>query len=564
MTKYFNWIICSIFLLGACARQSAPTGGPKDTIPPQLVRVNPAHETVNFNAKKIELEFSEHIILNNPKDQLIVTPNISKDYKLTYRRNLATLELAEPLDSNTTYTFNFRDAIADITEKNPVRNLFLAYSTGTYIDSLQITGNVHNILAGTIPKEATVALHPKNDTFNIFQHPAPYFTKTDTKGNFKISHLKPGEYFLYTFEDKNRNLVVNSRTESFGFLAEEIKLTKNVDSIRLGLQRIDAGPLRLVSARPYNTYFNIRTSKALQSYTVSAPDSTQLTSTYGEDQANIRIYDTFSADSLLIHFKGIDSLQNAIDTTLYAKFLDRKVTPENFSFSVTNTSVLAHRGILRATLQFTKPIAHIALDSIYYLVDSTQTIKFQLSDFTWHPDTRKLELQSSFNSNIFPAPERLAGPRSAPVQDQNQPAAPKPINELRFAKAAFLSIEGDTSAHNTQTIKPLYEKDLAIININIETNEPDFIVQLLNNRNEIIQFVRNQHRVRFTDVQPGDYKIRLIIDRNQNGRWDPGNYEKRIEPEPIVYYLAPDGSQNIKGVKANWEIGTEGEMLITW
>jgi len=65
-------------------------------------------------------------------------------------------------------------------------------------------------------------------------------------------------------------------------------------------------------------------------------------------------------------------------------------------------------------------------------------------------------------------------------------------------------------------------------------------------------------------VEPGEYQIRLLIDTNDNGRWDPGNYFKNIEPEKIIYYRAADGSTTIKGVKANWEIGTDGEMFITY
>lgn len=563
MTKHLHWIIYCIFLLGACARQSAPTGGPRDTIPPKLVRATPPHETVNFNAKKIELEFTEHVILNAPKEQLIVTPNISKDYKITYRRNLVTIELDEPLQDSTTYTFNFRDAIGDITEKNPVRNLLLAYSTGTYIDSLKISGKVHNIVQGTIPKEATVALHPQNDTFNIFLHPAPYFTKTNQTGHFTISHLKPGRYFVYAFEDKNRNLVVNSRTESFGFLAEEVLLQNDIDSVSIGLQRLDAGPLRMISARPYNTYFNIRTSKYLREFSLTAEDSTEVVATFGEDQANIRIYDTFQADSLLVHLRATDSLNNALDTTLYAKFLERDVTPEPFNLNLSQSQLLAHRGTLTASLTFTKPIAHIGLDSIYYQIDSLNRINFEMSNFTWDPLTRKLELHATFDPSLFPAPERMAGPRASARQEP-EPERLKPINEFRIAQAAFISVEGDTSAQTVQAIKPLFENDLSVINIQVQTEAPNFLVQLLNNRNEIIQEIRNHHRARFLDVLPGDYKVRVIIDKNNNGRWDPGDYANRTEPEPVVYYTAPDGTQSIKGVKANWEIGTEGEMLITW
>ena len=290
----------------------------------------PPDETINFKGNKIELTFSEDVTLNAPKEQLIITPTIGKDYKITARKDAVVLEFEEPLQDSTTYTFNFRETVQDITEKNPVENLALAYSTGDYIDSLSIEGKVYNMLEGKEVADATVALHIENDTFNIFEHPAVYFTKTDKEGNFRIDHLKPDNYFIYAFQDKNRNLIVNSRSESYGFLSDHQYLLENIKDVEIGLINLDAGPLRITSARPYNTYFNIKTTKNLRTFAVTSTDSTTLSYTFGEDNANIRLYDTVEKDSIQIHLVASDSINNMIDTTLYAKFLTREVTPEEF------------------------------------------------------------------------------------------------------------------------------------------------------------------------------------------------------------------------------------------
>ena len=111
--KNLHWFLYILFLF-SCARQSSPTGGPKDTIPPVLIRAIPSNEAINFKSKEIELMFSEDVILNSPKEQLIVTPNIGKEYKITNRRNIIRLEFAEPLLDSTTYTFSFRETVQDI------------------------------------------------------------------------------------------------------------------------------------------------------------------------------------------------------------------------------------------------------------------------------------------------------------------------------------------------------------------------------------------------------------------------------------------------------------------
>lgn len=563
----FKQSLCFLVVVSliGCARQTSPTGGPKDTIPPVLIKAIPAHEAINFKAKEIQLLFSEAVILNQPKQQLIVTPTIGDEYEISYRKNIVTLKLEEPLQDSTTYTFSFREAVQDITEKNPVRNLQIAYSTGNYIDSLSIEGKTFNLLTGEPMKDATVALHIENDTINIFEHPAVYFTKSDEDGHYQISHLRPANYFIYAIQDKNRNLIVNSRTESYGFLPDYHHLTEDLADVNLGLVRLDAGPLNLTSARPYNTYFNIRTSKNLRAFQLAATDSTELAYTFGEDQANIRIYDTFEPDSLQIHLLAIDSIDNVIDTTLYAKFLTRQVTPEPFSANLISSSLLAHRAELKAVLQFTKPIRDINFDSIYFQVDSLHRVSITPEDMTWDPLQRKLTIHKYMDRSLYPPVETPSrSRRMSPQHPPEQTTKPLvPINEINFRTAAFISIEADSSAQIVQNIKPYQEADLAIINIEIRTDAPAYFVQLVNSKYEVIRQVQNQSKVRFPDVVPGEYQIRLIIDQNDNGRWDPGNYFERIPPEPVIYYRGPDGSKTIKGVMANWDIGA-GEMFITY
>src|SRR5690606_33989008 len=139
------------------------------------------------------------------------------------------------------------------TERNKAENLKLAFSSGTYIDSLFTQGTIYDALTASPLKNITVGLYT-SDTFNIFQHMPPYFTKGNDKGYFILENLKPDNYFVYAWDDKNKNLTVDSKTEAYGFLKDTLQLRPNIDSISLAIPliRLDARPLRLVSARPYN------------------------------------------------------------------------------------------------------------------------------------------------------------------------------------------------------------------------------------------------------------------------------------------------------------------------
>jgi hypothetical protein len=396
-----HFIICLLFI-ASCAKQTTPTGGPKDTIPPTLVKSIPPNESIHFKGKTIELLFNEMVIANNPKEQLIITPSIGKDFEVKAKKNSIVIELEKPLQDSTTYTFNFRETVQDITEKNPVKNLQLAISTGAYVDSLSIEGNVFDILKGKEIKEATVAIHPRNDTFNILKHPATYFTKTNDKGYFKIDHLRPDVYYIYAMQDNNRNLIADSRTETYGFLTEPINLINDTTKISIGLTRLDARPLKLTSARPYNNYFNLRTSKNLIKFSIEAPDSTELANAFGEDQSNIRLYNTFGKiDSLSIKFMAEDSIGNKLDTVLFAKFSDREVTPEKFEMRITESSLLADKGKLKTVLSFTKPLKELNFDSIYFQVDSLNKIPFKPTDLNWEQLHNRLTITKSIDKKLY-------------------------------------------------------------------------------------------------------------------------------------------------------------------
>lgn len=562
-TKNLHWILLSIIVLYfifpvSCARITAPTGGPKDTIPPTLVKSIPENNALNFKGKKIELTFSEMIQLNNPKEQIIITPTVGKDYEISIRKNTVILEIKNDLLDSTTYTFNFREAVQDVTERNPAQNLKLAISTGPYIDSLFLSGTIFNSLGQTPAKDATVAIYPKNDTFNIFEHQATYFTRTDKNGNFLFENLKPGAYNIFAMNDKNKNLKVDSRSEAYGFLKDSINLSDSVGGIIIGMVSLNAGPLKITNARPYNTYFNIRTTKNIKTFQMLSTDP-NLRASFGEDQSNIRVYTAIpTPDSIQFKLKAVDSIGFTIDTVLYAKFNQREITPEVFKAGVTGSSIIADKGLISISMNFNKPVKTVTFDSIYFRIDSLTNIPFDQNDFHWDSTNNKLEIKKQADKALFAKPESSESlNRTTP---QTNTSKQTNLNQLYIGKAAFISIENDSSSRITHPIQPLYPQDLGIIFFEIKTQEPNFIVQLLDKNLKILKAVSNKKKGSFEDLTPGNYLLRIVIDKNQNGRWDPGNFFQRIEPEPIKYYESEDEKTRDINLKANWD----RDLLITY
>lgn len=561
--KYVPVLILLILVsLVRCAQRTTPTGGPQDTIPPVLLSVTPANQTTGYKGQRIILTFNEDVMLNNPRQQLLITPSVGNDFEMTARRKVVYLDLNTTLRDSTTYTINFRESIQDVTEKNPASNLTLALSTGNYVDSLSIAGAVYNLLKGTYLKAASVALYANPDTFNIFTHKPEYLTITDDHGYFEFQNLRAGTYYIYAFEDKNRNALVDARSESYGFIPDPIVLTPDTTVfVSIPLINMDARPLRLISARPYNTYYNIRMSKLLDDYaiqTLDRADSLRLRHTFGPDRANIQVYlpESSVTDSIPFQFAALDSIGNRFDTLLYAKKSPRPATPEAFKITTQTVELTHPQYILTTSIQANKPIRSITYDSVFYVLDSATTIPLTAEDFTFKGQTT-VTIRKALPAESFPQPSVTQTDNFRLAQPKEQKSM---INQLRLGKGALISIENDSSAAMQLKTDIKRPDNTGVISVSVQTTDPHFLVQLLRKDYTVVQKVADQTSITFRNLSPGDYLITYVSDRNANGKWDPGSFFRREEPEPVVFYHNDEGNPNVN-IKANWELGP---LLITY
>lgn len=562
------YLIITLSLLWGCAKQTTPTGGEKDEIPPTLLKSNPPNRQTNFNKNEIELTFDELVQVNNPRDQIIITPAIGKKFEAEARKNRVILKLNGELKENTTYTIMFREAVQDITERNPAENLKLAFSTGDLIDSLSITGTVSNLLEDKPLKNITVGLVPYSDTVNIFKHEAQWITVTNDKGKYQLDNLKAGSYLLYAFDDKNKNMLVDSRTEVFAFKAQPVQLDSSLSNIDLKLVQLDHRDFKLISARPIARYFNVRTTKGIAEYTAtSTVDSIPITS-FLEDASTVRIYNTFpQMDSLPVSFHFVDSTTNTIDTVLYIKFDARTSTKENFNTKIEYCDFLQNKSLLKAELSANKPITFINTDSVYIQLDSVNRITFTEEDIQLSPDKRKLYISKKLpkETDFIKKPtttsgpthergeavkEREVKPRKEKEEEEKTPSIP--FNNLILPRNTLISIESDSSADIKSAIKTITPENSGLITVEVKTTE-SVIVQALNRNFKVVQESYSL-QPRFENLPPGEYYIRVILDKNNNQKWDAGNFFNKIEPEPVIFFKSEKGIPTTN-LKANWEVG---------
>jgi hypothetical protein len=201
----------------SCANIIPPSGGPRDSLPPTLVSATPKDSTVNFKGNRISLTFNEFIDLKDVQNNLLFTPTFENVPVIEARLRTLNIRLRDTLEPNTTYTFNFGDAIQDINEGNPLRNFVYTFSTGPFLDSLELRGRV--ILAETGATDSTiiVVLHKSMDDSAIVKQRPRYVARLDSAGNFRFRNLPRDTFAIYALGDAGLSRRYTSPTQAFAF-----------------------------------------------------------------------------------------------------------------------------------------------------------------------------------------------------------------------------------------------------------------------------------------------------------------------------------------------------------
>ena len=201
-------LLLLLLFFSSCANRGiGPQGGPKDTIPPRMVKEQPLNQSVNFHGKKIEITFNEYLQLDNIQQNLLVSPpqQVSPIVKAVGKK--VTVEMQEDLIDSTTYTLDFGNAICDYTEKNPMRGYVFAFSTGDRIDSMEVYGRVANAEDLNPVSGLMVGLQANLHDSAFSTLPFTRVARSDSLGEFGIQNLRNGIYRLYALQDQSRDFL---------------------------------------------------------------------------------------------------------------------------------------------------------------------------------------------------------------------------------------------------------------------------------------------------------------------------------------------------------------------
>lgn len=535
----YPWFL--IFLTYACANPIPPTGGPKDLDPPVLINTIPDNKTLNFNGSQITLEFDEYIKEENLLTQLMITPNLKGIYEYRVNKNRIVLSFEEPFDSATTYTLNFREGIKDITEGNVPPNLKFVFSTGNFLDSASVQGVVRSLMTKELLEDITVSLFNDPDTITIFDGPPRYSTITNEQGEFSIENIKNSNYSIYSLDDKNRNLKLESRSEGYGFLDHSLTINDSLTGLELYIFNLDTRPIVLQSNRPSGNNYQLKFNKSLTHYQLLTEDES-LISNLLENNQILRIYYNESVtDSLGFHFIVNDSLQQTLDSLVYLKFVESTKKPDKFIANLDQKNGPINKSF-RASIKFNKPIASVNYDSIYFQFDSLYSLPINDSMISTNYSNDEYTISLDFD-DIF-------------KEDSIHNNWPIPFKFI-ISKGSFISIENDSISAIKREYSFKDPNDFGIIRGTIITNYSSFTIQLVDKNFAVVEEVTLNSpyalSYEFSHITPGSYSIRVLIDENNNGAWDPGNIKLKKLPEKIVVFFHPNVNSEQINLRANWE-----------
>ncbi len=295
-------VIHMIIALDSCAVIVPPAGGPKDTIPPVLVKANPVDSSLDFNTKRIVFTFDEFVDVQDPQNNLMISPLPKISPVVEARLNTVTVRIKDSLEPNTTYTYNFGNTIKDYNEGNVLKNFTYAFSTGHHMDSLRIKGHVVLAESGKTDTTLVVMLHTSADDSAVVKDRPRYLTKLDGKGDFVFTNLPAKTFYVYALKDEGNQHRYTSQKQVFAFADRPVphSLEVRMDTLYAYSSGTISGGGNITTGLP--DIQNVLVTKGKKNQNDKSDKRLKYTASAGEGQQDLLTNFNISFDQPLRHF----------------------------------------------------------------------------------------------------------------------------------------------------------------------------------------------------------------------------------------------------------------------
>ena len=549
-------IIIPLCLLVACAKIVAPTGGPRDTQPPKAQKFTPDNLQTEFKESHIRISFDEYIVLNNPNDNVIISPPTAAIPEFSVQGKTLTIKFTDTLSPNTTYNIGFSDCIKDFREGNGIPFFQYIFSTGAAIDSFMMSGKVLNAETQIGEKECMLMLYLNDeDSLPLTTRP-DYVTKSGSDGNFTFNYIKEGKYKIFALKDINNNLIYDLPNEAIAFLDElvEAVVMPKLDTVAKDTAQVDTAAQKPDRTRPKQAAATQNADSEQIILTLfTAKDTTQKLDKYLNPEKGLyrfpyknRIGD-FTAEQLapidLVPY--LQQINEMRDTVTWF-FKDEVPELLQFEFITDNnhrdTVLLKPYKVTTRGNRNTKPPA-------------LSVTAYNLGNYYSNPELRfpyPIKPVEQFTATLIK--KRKTGTDTLlltfSVPDTFIMRLPLPLSleekmpyELIIRDSIFWGYNNLANDSLKFSFTTKSEKDYGNLQINFkpERQNVDYIVMLQNSSGALLQkeVVRGNKELHFLNLEPNSYKIAVIEDENGNGVWDTGDYSAKRQPERILFFDKP-------------------------
>lgn len=586
--------ISSCLLAISCARMGNPDGGWYDDTPPYVVNSSPADRATNVKPKRVSIYFNEFIKLEDAQNKVIISPPQLEMPEIKASGKRVIVDLKDTLKENTTYSIDFGDAISDFTEGNPMGNYAFTFSTGSVIDTLQVSGYVLNAENLEPIKGIQVGLYDDLSDTAFLKKPMIRISRTDSRGHFVIKGVAPGTYRCYALQDADNNYIYNQKAEMVGFSHDTFEPSWKPDTRQDTIWR-DSLHIDNIVRVPY-THF-LPDDITLLAFT-ALQDNRYLLKTERTEPHKIGFYFTYG-DSVPPTIRGLNFASDS------AFIVESSLKNDTVYYWLRDTA-LVNQDTLRMEVQY------MMTDTTNLLISKTDTLDItpkepyekrmkakQKEIEKWEKEQEKKKKHDEPYDSIMPteqlnlkinpagslSPESIVTiesptpllridtaaihlytkvdslwydadyvlkPSAHNIRSYTLTADWKPETEysLEIDSAAIEDIYGLVIGPIKQGMKVKSEDDYSTLTVNLSgIQDTAIIVQLLTSSESVVMQNKAKNGVaEFYYVNPGKYYLRAFVDSNGNGQWDTGDYYADRQAEAVYYY--PEETE----CKAKWDV----------
>lgn len=596
-------------VLSRCASMMTPTGGPRDSLPPVIVKMIPDNFSLNrplVNHEKIYIEFDEYVQIKDQHKEFYTSPAMKKKPLVTQRGRGIVIQIRDTLDANTTYALNFGSSIRDNNEGNPLYSMRYVFSTGSEIDSMVMSGYTADSYKADSVSKSFIWFYPADSLENNAEYDSTIFLTTKYKpaviaraednGIFIAQNLKPIPYRVYAMQDKNDNQTYEAGVDQIGFLdgtynpADLPDFGIWFDSLR---RYVSAEPqiyFRMFTDKPFRRQILSDQSRPLQHKALlyfgaehpkierirfdSIPDDGFIVDPQTEGRDTLAIWFNVPSAALpdtirgrITYFKHPDTVRILQEVTeelkLPWRFIETKEQEKERQklerdrrrteaageewVAPEKPSLFAYKMPLTGEIN---PENNLTIDFDYPLA-KLDSAAIRLTVTT--PDEKVADVPVRFRRDTAQlrryhilAPWKTGG-----------------NYVLTIPKGAITDIAGFANDSLSGKYTVADPDQFAVVKVAVTGTTPGvkYIIQQLDANGSLKQEKRDvvAGLCVFNYVPAGEIRFRVIEDKNANGRWDSGNLVERRQPERAEFFVDEKG-EDVFATKAHWEFDITMDM----